>query len=41
MVMKRTFEHYNKRYLQSLSRVFLKFLSDERKKERLAEIKAM
>jgi len=39
-IMRRSFEHYNKRYLEAVQRVFLKFLSDERKKERLAEIKA-
>jgi len=37
--MKKTINHYNKRYLEQIQRVFLRFLSDERRKERLAEIK--
>jgi hypothetical protein len=37
-VMKKTLDHYNRRYLEAISRVFLKFLSDERRKDRLADI---
>jgi hypothetical protein len=33
--MRRTIEHYNKRYLEAVQRVFLKFLSDDRRRERL------
>ena len=36
--MKKSVEHYQRRYLEQISRVFLKFLSDERRKDRLEEI---
>jgi hypothetical protein len=38
--MRRSIEHYKKRYLEGVQRVFLKFLSDDRRRERLEEIKA-
>lgn len=37
-VMKKSLDHYKRRSLESISRVFLKFLSDERRKDRLDEI---
>ena len=36
--MKKSLDHYKRRYLEAISRVFLKFLSDERRKDRLDEI---
>jgi len=38
--MRRSVEHYNRNYKEAVQRVFLKFLSDDRRRERLAEIKA-
>ena len=38
-IMKRTIEHYKKRYLEAVQRVFHKFLSDDRRRERLEQIK--
>jgi 4-alpha-glucanotransferase len=38
-IMRRSVEHYERNYKEAVQRVFLRFLSDERRKERLAEIK--
>jgi hypothetical protein len=38
--MRRSIEHFNKNYLASCQRVFLKFLSDDRRRQRIEEIKA-
>ena len=37
-VMKKSIDHYKRRYLEQTSRVFLKFLSDERRKDRINDM---